>query len=105
MKLASFVHSGKQRIGAAVGETSLLDLQSHWPADRRVPLSMIEFIELGEEGLQLAAKTMALTAADIFENPGLAEQARAELIEQRGDGFNYVPLLGERAPALDYRLK
>lgn len=58
MKLASFVHEGKQRIGAAVGETSLLDLQSHWPAERRVVQSMIEFIELGEEGLELAANAL-----------------------------------------------
>ncbi len=61
--------------------------------------------DIGIKGLQLAAKTMALTAADFFENPELAEQARAELIEQRGDDFNYAPLLGDRAPALDYRLK
>ena len=61
--------------------------------------------DIGIKGLQLAAKTLALTAADFFENPELAKQARAELIEQRGDDFNYAPLLGDRAPALDYRLK
>ncbi len=60
---------------------------------------------IGIKGLQLAAKTMALTAADFFENPELAEQARAELIRQRGENFKYAPLLGDRAPALDYRLK
>ena len=61
--------------------------------------------DIGIKGLQLASKTMALTAADIFENPELAKQARAELIRQRGADFNYAPLLGDRAPALDYRLK
>lgn len=61
--------------------------------------------DIGIKGLQLAAKTMALTAADIFENPGLAEQARTQLIRQRGEDFKYAPLLGDRAPALDYRLK
>lgn len=61
--------------------------------------------DIGIKGLQLAAKTMALTAADFFENPELAGQARAELIRQRGEDFNYDPLLGDRAPALDYRLK
>jgi len=60
---------------------------------------------IGIKGLQLAAKTMVLTAVDIFENPQLAEQARAELNQQRGADFNYAPLLGDRAPALDYRLK
>lgn len=58
MKLASFVHNGAALIGAAVGETALVDLQLHWPADRRVPGSMIELIELGEEGLQAAAAVL-----------------------------------------------
>jgi len=61
--------------------------------------------DIGIKGLQLAAKTLALTAADFFENPELATQARAELIEQRGADFKYTPLLGDRSPALDYRLK
>lgn len=60
---------------------------------------------IGIKGLQLAAKTMALTAADIYENPELAVKARSELNKQRGAEFNYKPLLGDRAPALDYRLK
>ena len=61
--------------------------------------------DIGIKGLQLASKTMALTAADIYENPELAVKARAELMEKRGADFNYAPLLGDRAPALDYRLK
>jgi aminobenzoyl-glutamate utilization protein B len=61
--------------------------------------------DIGIKGLQLAAKTLALTAADFFENPALAAQAHAEFIEQRGKDFIYNPLLGDRAPALDYRLK
>jgi aminobenzoyl-glutamate utilization protein B len=60
---------------------------------------------IGIKGLQLASKTLALTAADIFENPKLAVKARAELDKQRGTNFKYKPLLGDRAPALDYRLK
>ena len=59
MKLASFVNKGAQGIGVAVGESSLLDLQPYWPKDRRDPPSMIDFIELGEEGLQLAASALA----------------------------------------------
>ncbi|MGI9568684.1 MAG: hypothetical protein ACR2PH_02855, partial [Desulfobulbia bacterium] len=71
MKLASFVHNGRQGIGVAAGETSLLDLQSHWPADRQVPLSMIDFIELGEEGQHLAAD--ALSQAKDTELISIAE--------------------------------
>ncbi|MGA9573586.1 MAG: amidohydrolase [Lysobacterales bacterium] len=61
--------------------------------------------DIGIKGLQLAAKTLALTAADFFENPELVAKARAELLEQRGEDFKYAPLLGDRAPALDYRLE
>ena len=59
MKLASFVRNGEERIGAAVGESALVDLQSHWPADQKAPRSMIEFIEFGQEGLQVAAAILA----------------------------------------------
>ena len=61
--------------------------------------------DIGIKGLQLAAKTLALTAADFFETPELAKQAHDELIEERGADFIYTPLLGDRAPALDFRLK
>jgi len=60
---------------------------------------------IGIKGLQLAAKTLALTAVDLYENPQLLQQAQAELKEEQGEGYEYVPLLGDRQPALDYRLK
>ncbi len=60
---------------------------------------------IGIKGLQLAAKTLALTAADFFQDPELLNQARTEFDQQRGPDFHYSPLLGDRQPALDYRLK
>jgi aminobenzoyl-glutamate utilization protein B len=60
---------------------------------------------IGYKGMQLAAKVLALTAIDFYENPGLSDEARNELETARGADFNYSPLLGDRAPALDYRLK
>jgi aminobenzoyl-glutamate utilization protein B len=60
---------------------------------------------IGIKGLQLAAKTLALTAADLYEDPQLIQTAKQVLNEQRGADFNYQPLLGNRKPALDYRLK
>jgi aminobenzoyl-glutamate utilization protein B len=60
---------------------------------------------IGIKGLQLAAKTLALTAADFFEDPQLVKQARKAFDEQRGEGFIYTPLIGDREPPLDYRLK
>jgi aminobenzoyl-glutamate utilization protein B len=50
-----------------------------------------------------AAKTLALTALDLFTQPELITKAKAELIERRGANFQYRPLLGDRPPALDYR--
>lgn len=60
---------------------------------------------IGIKGLQLAAKTLALTAADLYEHLDLLQQAQEALQEQRGADFQYQPLLGDREPALDYRLK
>jgi aminobenzoyl-glutamate utilization protein B len=60
---------------------------------------------IGIKGLQLAAKTLALTAADLYENPALLEAARGEFATSRGEDFEYSPLLGDREPPLDYRLK
>ena len=51
----------------------------------------------------VAAKTLALSAADLFINPALIEKAKAELTAKRGPDFVYKALLGDRKPALDYR--
>jgi aminobenzoyl-glutamate utilization protein B len=58
---------------------------------------------IGVKGLQVSAKALTLTAIDLYENAELVEKARAELLERRGKDFKYVPLLGDRAPPLDYR--
>jgi len=60
---------------------------------------------IGIKGMQLAAKTLALTAADFFGNPEMLQAAKAELQQSRGENYEYSPLLGDREPALDYRLK
>ncbi len=60
---------------------------------------------IGIKGMQLAAKTLALTAADLFEDPDLVKAAQAELRESQGENFVYSPLLGDRDPPLDYRFK
>jgi aminobenzoyl-glutamate utilization protein B len=51
----------------------------------------------------VAAKTLTLTAIDLFLNPAVISKAKEELILKRGEDFKYIPLLGDRAPALDYR--
>ena len=57
---------------------------------------------IGEKGALVAAKTMALTAAELFLNPDEIKAAKAEFDQRRGPDFKYVPLLGDRKPALDY---
>jgi aminobenzoyl-glutamate utilization protein B len=52
----------------------------------------------------VAAKTLALTAVEIFTNPGIVEEAAAEQARRVGPDFVYAPLLGDRDPPLDYRV-
>lgn len=58
---------------------------------------------IGSKGMLVAAKTMALTALDIYKSPKLLDAIKAEFQERRGTDFKYVALLGDRKPALDYR--
>jgi aminobenzoyl-glutamate utilization protein B len=58
---------------------------------------------IGYKGAQVAAKTLTLAAIELFENAELRKAATAEFHERRGEDFVYEALLGNRAPALDYR--
>ncbi len=59
---------------------------------------------IGRKGMMVAAKTLTLSAIELFQNKELVSKAKAEFLERRGADFKYVPLLGDRAPALDYRM-
>ncbi len=58
---------------------------------------------LGHKGLMVAAKTMALTAVELFQKPELVAAAKEEFEQRRGKDFKYEALLGDREPPLDYR--
>ena len=58
---------------------------------------------IGAKGMMVAAKTMALTAMDLVNNPNTLVEARQEFDKKRGPDFKYEALLGDRKPALDYR--
>jgi len=58
---------------------------------------------IGKKGMMVAAKTLTLTAIELFQNKDLVQRAKTEFVERRGADFTYIPLLGDRAPALDYR--
>jgi aminobenzoyl-glutamate utilization protein B len=58
---------------------------------------------IGYKGAQIAAKTLALAAAELYRNAGLRRAALEEFNRRRGAGFTYEALLGDRPPPLDYR--
>ena len=58
---------------------------------------------IGHKGAQVAAKSMALMAVELFLNPELRAAARAEFDAARGENYVYRSLVGDRAPPLDYR--
>jgi len=60
---------------------------------------------IGTKALLNAAKVFSLTAIDLFTNPELVSSIKKEFDLKRGTDFKYEPLVGKRAPALDYRVK
>jgi aminobenzoyl-glutamate utilization protein B len=57
---------------------------------------------IGEKGMLLAAKTLALTLLDLFSDPEHVTRARAEFEQRRGER-RYESRIGQRAPPLDHR--
>ena len=60
-------------------------------------------MSIGQKGMLVAAKTMTLTAMDIFKDPSVTGKALEELNKRRGDQFVYKALVGDRKAPLDYR--
>ncbi len=60
---------------------------------------------IGMKGMLVAAKTLALTAIDLFSDPKLLTEAKAEYQRAVGPNFAYTSLVGDRPPPLDYRVK
>ncbi len=60
-------------------------------------------MSLGAKGMMVAAKTMALTGAELFQSPATIATAKAELDTRRGANFKYSTILGTQKPQLDYR--
>lgn len=58
---------------------------------------------IGYKGMNLAAKAIAATAIDLFEQPATIAAAWKELNMRRGADFKYEAVLGDRKPALNYR--
>ncbi|MEM9324700.1 MAG: amidohydrolase [Bacteroidota bacterium] len=60
-------------------------------------------MSIGWKGMMVAAKSMALMGMDLFLDAKLIDAAKKDFEDRRGADFQYAPLLGDRAPALNYR--
>ena len=58
---------------------------------------------IGKKGMMVAAKTLALTGMQLIDDAEFRDQVQKEFLEVRGKDFKYIPLLGDREPALNYR--
>ncbi|MFL2720913.1 MAG: amidohydrolase [Gammaproteobacteria bacterium] len=58
---------------------------------------------IGLKGSELAAKVLASTAIELYQNQYLLEKAKEEYSHRIGPNFIYQPLLGDRKPPLNYR--
>ncbi len=55
-------------------------------------------MSIGVKGAVLAAKTLSLTAAELFRSPEEIAGAKAEFAKRRGPDFRYKALVGDRQP-------
>lgn len=60
-------------------------------------------MSIGFKGTQVAAKTLTLAAIELYTNPKLRAEAKAEFDKARGPDYKYKSLLGDRKPPLNYR--
>jgi aminobenzoyl-glutamate utilization protein B len=58
---------------------------------------------IGLKAMINAAKIIAMTGIDIFNNPTVTVKAREELNKFLGPDFKYKSILGDRLPALEFR--
>jgi aminobenzoyl-glutamate utilization protein B len=58
--------------------------------------------EIGTKGMLIAAKAITAMATDLLHDAKLVEAAKQEFKQKLGS-YQYRALLGDRAPALNYR--
>ena len=58
---------------------------------------------IGQKGMMVAAKALALTIARLIDDPTVLKKVKEEFEQSRGSDFVYEALVGNRGPALDYR--
>lgn len=58
---------------------------------------------IGYKAMNNAAKIIAMTGIDLFNNPSILDKAQKELDTYVGPGFAYQSMIGNRKPPLDFR--
>ena len=57
---------------------------------------------IGTKALINAAKVLYLTALDIFTKPKELQKAKEEFVSVKGEGYEYVSLIGDAAPPIEF---
>jgi aminobenzoyl-glutamate utilization protein B len=60
-------------------------------------------MSIGYKAMNNAAKIIAMTGIDIFNNPSIIGKAQKELDDYVGPDFKYKSMIGDRKPPLDFR--
>ena len=60
-------------------------------------------MSIGYKAMNNAAKVIAMTGIDIFNNPSIIGKAKKELADYVGPDFKYKSMIGDRKPPLDFR--
>lgn len=62
-------------------------------------------MSIGTKGMMNTARVFYLTAYDLYKNPAVLKDIKADFERRRGKDFVFKPLMGDRKPPLDYRIK
>jgi aminobenzoyl-glutamate utilization protein B len=57
---------------------------------------------IGVNGMVVAAKTMAISAMELFTNPDMLQKAKEEKLKRTGSDFKYKSLVGDRLPPFNF---
>jgi aminobenzoyl-glutamate utilization protein B len=60
---------------------------------------------IGQDGMVVASKALALTAADLFANPALVQAAKADFDRKLAGKTYYTAIPPGQKPLIDYREK
>ena len=60
-------------------------------------------MSIGQQGMVVAAKALALTGLDVFTDPALVQAANADFAKQTAGKSYYTAIPADQKPPIDYR--